>query len=133
MELRLAVEAGDLPALKQAARDLEGDEEDAGTLHGALGYAQVVEDQEEAAYAAARIAEACGQCHTSRSVGLSTELRLGHHAEVSETLWDTMIVGDETGAAAAVLAWDRGALSGDPLVDVLSSCTGCHPFEGAAP
>jgi len=123
----LAVEAGDLPALKQAARDLEGDQEDAGSLHGALGYAQVVEDQEEAAYAAARIAEACGHCHVSRSVGLSTELRLSHHAEVAETLWDAMIVGDETGASAAVQAWDRGPLSEDALADVLNSCTACHP------
>ena len=122
VDLRLSVEAGDLDAFKAAARNLDGDQDEAGGLHGALGFAQVAEDVDDAAFAAARIAEACGACHT----GLSTELRLDTHADVAETLWDGTLVGDPTVVSQAVAAWDRTPLTDDPLVDVLSSCVECH-------
>ena len=107
VDLRLSVEAGDLDAFKAAARNLDGDQDEAGGLHGALGFAQVAEDVDDAAFAAARIAEACGACHT----GLSTEL---------------LPVGDPTAVSQAVTAWDRTPVTDDPLVDVLSSCVECH-------
>lgn len=122
VELRLSVEAGDLAGFKAAARDLEGDQQDAGGLHGALGFAQVAEDVEDAAFAAARIAEACGACHA----GMSTELRLRTHADVAETLWDGTLIGDPAVVSQAVAAWEMTPVTDDPLVDVLSSCVGCH-------
>lgn len=122
VELRLAVEAGDIEGFKTAARQLEGDQDDAGGLHGALGFAQVSEDMDDASFAAARVAEACGACHTD----LSTEVRLGTHADVAETLWDGAIVGDPAVFALAAAAWDRTELTEDPLADVLASCVGCH-------
>ncbi len=130
MALRLAAEAGDLAALQQAARELEGDQEDAGSLDGALGYAQVVDDREEAAYAAAAIAEACGSCHIRQGLPLSAERRLGDHPDVAETLWDAVVVGDEEAARAAIQAWDQGTLGESPLEEVLLSCSGCHELPG---
>ena len=128
--LRLAAEAGDLPALLEAARELEGDQEEAGSLDGALGYAQVVEDREEAAYAAAAIAQACGSCHIRQGLPLTAERRLEDHPDVAETLWDAVVVGDQEGAQVAVEAWDRGTLGESPLEEVLLSCSGCHELPG---
>jgi hypothetical protein len=122
VDLRLAVEAGDIDGFKAAARLLEGDQDDAGGLHGALGFAQVSEDVDDASFAAARVVEACGSCHT----GLSTEVRLSSHADVAETLWDGVLVGDDEVVAQAVAAWELTELGEDPLAEVLASCVGCH-------
>ena len=130
VDLRLAAEAGDLAALREAARRLEGDQEEAGSLDGALGYAQVVEDGEEAAEAAAAVANACGTCHIARGLPMTAERRLGTHGEVAETLWDAVVVGDQDTAAAAVGAWDQGPLGEAPLEEVLMSCVGCHSPGG---
>jgi hypothetical protein len=73
LELVAALRAGDIDQVQALARRMDGGEsveapalaEHAERMHGAVGFAQVAEDLEEAAWAVAVMGRACGECHAA--------------------------------------------------------------------
>jgi hypothetical protein len=111
------VEAGDLAAVTEAARRLDGGPlvEDAsgaaghalGDLHSAAGFLVAAADAAEAGIGVARVAEACGACHVAEGVvipGIETK----GHARIAQSLWWGVVAGDPALGrdAAARLAAD---------------------------
>ncbi len=98
-----AVEAGDLEAVADAARRLDGGllVEDANPvgrralddLHAAAGFLVAAVDAGEAGDGLARVAEACGACHASEGVDLPYAEATGH-ARLTERLWWSVVAGD---------------------------------------
>ena len=108
--MREAARRVDLPALHEAARELEdpsmsGPEVDA--LHGSVGMALIAEDGEEAAWAMAGVVQSCGGCHAGQVRVGGPEAPFSTHAQAAEGVWAALLSDDGERFAAGVAEYQR--------------------------
>jgi hypothetical protein len=106
--MREAARRVDLPALHEAARELE-DPERSGPrvdeLHGAVGMALIAEDGEEAAWALAGVVESCGGCHAASTPPVVVGgPRPPHssHGQAGEGMWSALLSDDGAAFSASL-------------------------------
>lgn len=148
MDVFQAARLGDVEGLREAAQGLDDPDGQVPAdqqvwvdrLHGAAGFAQVAEDAEEIADAAAAIGAACGGCHAQAHPGWAVTTGAGDHWSTADGLWVALVAGDDAGFAQAQAALaerapiDPGPWSGhgSPEADfaaTLVACQSCHGLE----
>jgi len=120
-----AVRVGDLGAVKDLSRQLEGGaevvdpalSEHADRLHGAVGFAVAAADLEDAAYAVAVMGRACRDCHAAAGSPLKVSppsntpaglAGLAAHAAGAEAVWMGYISADRGVYLAGLARFPRG-------------------------
>jgi len=117
-----AVKAGDLAAVKDLSRQLEGGAdatdpalgEHTDRLHGAVGFAVAASDLEDAAYAVAVMGRACRDCHAAAGSPLmvsppsKSAEGLAAHAAGAEAVWMGYIAADQGVYLAGLARFPRG-------------------------
>lgn len=136
---------GDTEGLREAAQGLDDaldvppdQQQWVDKLHGAAGFAQVAEDAEEIADAAAAIGAACGGCHAQAHPGWAVTTAAGDHWSTSDGLWVALVAGDDAGFAQAQQHLAEGAPldpsgwsgQGSPEADFAATLVACQTCHG---